>query len=82
VGALGYWFYRRVSRWAGLVLIALYGVLGFAGLDHYTVAPMSAHSLFMNVTILTEVVTAAVLLVFVAHSMLLTRRPMRLRFDD
>lgn len=82
VGALGYWLYRRVSRWAGLVLITLYGVLGFAGLDHYTVAPMGAHSLFMNVTILTEVATALVLLLFVAHSMLLTRRPMRLRFDD
>jgi hypothetical protein len=82
VGALGYWLYRRVSRWAGLVMITLYGVLGFAGLDHYTVAPMGAHSFVMNLTILTEAAAAAVLLVFVAHSMLLTRRPARLRFDD
>jgi hypothetical protein len=82
VGALGYWLYRRVSRWAGLATITLYGVCGLAGLDHYTVAPMSAHSLVMNVTILTEAAAAAALLVFVAHSMLLTRRPARLRFDD
>jgi hypothetical protein len=82
VGAMGYWLYRRVSRWAGLAMITLYGVFGLAGLDHYTVAPMSAHSFVMNLTILTEAAAAAALLVFVAHSMLLTRRPARLRFDD
>ncbi len=82
VGVLGYWLYRRVSRWAGLVTIAIYGISGFAGLDHYTVAPMGAHSFVMNLTILAEAVAAAVLLVFVAHSVLLTRRPARLRFDD
>jgi hypothetical protein len=82
VGALGYWLYSRVSRWAGLATITLYGVFGLAGLDHYTVAPMSAHSFVMNLTILTEAGAAAMLLVFVAHSMLLTRRPARLRFDD
>ena len=81
VGALGYWLYRRVSRWAGLATIALYGVCGFAGLDHYAVASIGAHSFAMNLTILTEVAAAAVLLVFVAHSMLLTRRPARLPFD-
>ena len=82
VGALGYWLYCRVSRWAGLATITLYGVFGLAGLDHYTVAPMSAHSFVMNLTILTEAAAAAALLVFVAHSMLLARRPARLRFDD
>lgn len=82
VGVLGYWLYRRVARWAGLVTIAVYGILGFAGLDHYTVAPMGAHTFVMNLTILTEVVAAAVLLVFVAHSVLQTRRPSRLTFDD
>jgi hypothetical protein len=82
VGALGYWLYLRVSRWAGLATISLYGVCGLAGLDHYTVAPMGAHSFVMNLTILTEAAAAAALLVFVAHSMLLTRRPARLRFDD
>ena len=82
IGALGYWLYRRGSRWAGLATIALYGACGLAGLDHYTVAPMGAHSFVMNLTILTEAATAAALLVFVAHSMLLIRRPARLRFDD
>jgi hypothetical protein len=82
VGALGYWLYRRVSRRAGLAMITLYGVLGLGGLDHYTVAPMGAHSFVMNLTILTEAAAAAVLLVFVAHSMLLARRPARLRFDN
>jgi hypothetical protein len=82
VGSLGYWLYRRVSRWAGLATITLYGVFGFAGLDHYTVAPIGAHSFVMNLTILTEVVAAGALLLFVAHSVLLTRRPARFRFDD
>jgi len=68
VGGLGYWVYRRLSRFAGLVLIAVYGVLGFAGFDHYAVAPVSAHSIAMNVTILTEAVAAAVLLLQVARS--------------
>lgn len=82
IGALGYWLYRRGSRWAGLATISLYGAFGLAGLDHYTVAPMGAHSFVMNLTILTEAATATALLVFVAHSMLLIRRPARLRYDD
>ena len=68
VGAVGYLLYRRVSRAVGLMTISAYAVLGFAGLDHYTVAPMSAHTLAMNLTILLEVVTSAVLLVCVARS--------------
>jgi hypothetical protein len=43
------------------------GLLGFAGLDHYVVAPVSAHSLVMNSTILLEVATAGTLLAFVAY---------------
>ena len=68
VGAVGYLLYRRVSQAVGLMIISAYAVLGFAGLDHYTVAPMSAHTLAMNLTILLEVVTSAVLLVCVARS--------------
>ena len=67
-GVLGYLLYSRVSRVAGLITISAYAVLGFGGLDHYTVAPMSAHTVAMNLTILLEVGTAAVLLVFVARS--------------
>jgi hypothetical protein len=66
-GALGYVLYARVSRAAGLMTIALYAVLGLGGLDHYAVAPVSAHTSMMNLTILLEAATASVLLVFVAQ---------------
>jgi hypothetical protein len=67
VGAVGYLLYSRVSRAAGLITIAAYAVLGFGGLDHYTVAPVSAHTVAMNLTILLEAVAAVVLLVCVAR---------------
>jgi hypothetical protein len=70
VGALGYLLYSRVSRVAGSITIAAYAVLGFGGLDHYTVAPVSAHTVAMNLTILLEAAAAVVLLVFVARSAL------------
>jgi len=66
VGAIGYWLFRQGRRAAGLAVIALYAVLGFGGLDHYAIAPVSAHSLAMNVTIIGEVIAAAVLLVVTA----------------
>jgi len=68
-GVAGYWIYSRLSRAAGLVLIAVYAAFGLAGLDHYTVAPVSAHTVAMNLTILLEVATAVVLLVCVALSL-------------
>jgi hypothetical protein len=67
-GVLGYLLYSRVSRVAGLIAIAAYAVFGLGGLDHYTVAPVSAHTVAMNLTILLEAVTAAAVLVFVARS--------------
>jgi hypothetical protein len=73
IGAAGYWIYRSVSERAGLLMLALYAALGFAGLDHYAVAPVAAHSVAMNATILCEVVAAAVLLLFVSR--LLLARP-------
>ena len=71
VGVLGYRLYSRVSRVAGSIAIAAYAVLGFGGLDHYTVAPIRAHTVAMNITILLEAATAGVLLIFVARSALL-----------
>jgi hypothetical protein len=62
VGAVGYWLFRRGSRTAGLVAIAVYAVFGYAGLDHYVVAPMSAHTWVMNASILVEVAFASLLL--------------------
>ncbi len=64
VGVLGYWLYRRGSRGAGLAVIAVYALLGFGGLDHYIVAPISAHTIVMNGTIVAEVAAASALLVF------------------
>lgn len=68
VGALGYLLYARVSRAAGLITISVYAMFGLGGLDHYTVAPVSAHTVAMNLTILLESAASAVLLVFVARS--------------
>jgi hypothetical protein len=69
VGLLGYWLYRRISQVAGLLTIALYALLGFAGLDHYTLAPVAAHTVMMNLTIVLEVASAAALLAFVVRSL-------------
>ena len=63
VGALGVAVAASGHRVAGLLLIAAYAALGFAGLDHYWRAPLSAHTLAMNATIAFEVAAAAVLLV-------------------
>jgi hypothetical protein len=65
IGTLGYWLYRSGSRWFGLMVIGVYALLGFGGLDHYAVAPVSAHSIAMNATILGEAIAASVLLVVV-----------------
>lgn len=67
-GVLGYLLYSRVSRVAGLVTISIYALLGFGGLDHYTVASMTAHTLSMNLTILLEVAAALALLGYVART--------------
>jgi hypothetical protein len=63
-GVVGYWLFSRGATKVGLVVMVLYAALGFAGLDHYAMAPVSAHSL--SATILTEVAAASVLLVVIA----------------
>lgn len=65
VGALGVLLLLR-GRMMGLALIALYAVFGFGGLDHYTLAPVSAHTLAMNATIWLESATGITLLALVA----------------
>lgn len=64
-GVLGYGLVRRGHRRTGLLVVGIYAALGFAGLDHYVVAPIAAHSAAMSATILAEVAAAAVLLAFV-----------------
>jgi hypothetical protein len=66
VGAVGYLLVRRGYQLAGLFVIAGYAALGFDGLGHYGVAPLSAHTMTMNLTIALEVATALLLLVAVA----------------
>ena len=75
VGVVGYLTYRRGNRAAGQALLALYAVLGFGGLLHYTRAPLAHHSFMMNVTIWIEVVAALLLLINVAIAVACERTP-------
>ena len=70
VGCAGYWLYRSNRPRMGLLVIALYALLGLAGLDHYTLAPPAAHTMAMNATIWGEVVAAAALLLFAVRRVL------------
>lgn len=76
VGSVGYGLYRWGARRLGLVVTAIYALMGLDSLGHYVVAPLAAHTLAMNVTILGEVGSAAVLLVFTAYLLVTeTRAP-------
>jgi hypothetical protein len=59
VGLVGYTLYRRGRVFIGLCLLVLYTSLGFDGLLHYRRAPLTAHTLAMNLTIWSEVAAAA-----------------------
>ena len=58
IGALGYWLGRPF-------LLIAYGCYGLGALTHYAVAPLSAHTPMMHLTIGLEAATAAVLLIVV-----------------
>lgn len=62
VGMGGWMLIVHGFRRAGLLLVAIYASLGMDSLGHYAVAPLSAHTTMMNVTILLEVSAAAVVL--------------------
>jgi len=66
LGLAGYLLFRKGMRYTGLVLLAVYGALGLDGLAHYTLAPVSAHRLDMNLTIWFEVAAALAVLAVVA----------------
>jgi hypothetical protein len=59
LGLLGWWLLRRGWRFTGLCLVLVYALLGLDSLGHYLVAPLSAHTLAMNGSILAEVLAAA-----------------------
>ena len=63
VGVAGYLLLRSGFRLAGLGTIALYGALGLYGLAHYGVAPASAHSPTMHLTIALEATTGTLVLI-------------------
>lgn len=65
VGLAGYALLRRGRKRAGFAVLALYGAAGLYGLTHYLVAPPSAHTLMMNMTIWLEAVTGTALLAVV-----------------
>jgi hypothetical protein len=62
VGVCGWLLLVRGSARTGLLLLAIYSALGLDSLGHYMLAPMSAHTIAMNATILLEVTAAAALL--------------------
>jgi hypothetical protein len=69
IGIAGYLLVRRGYRVAGLAVVAVYGAFGLDGLAHYSLAPVSAHTLTMNLSIWLEAITAVLVLVAVAYMM-------------
>jgi hypothetical protein len=67
VGLTGWLLLVRGLPRTGLALLVVYAALGLGSLGHYLVAPLSAHSLAMNASILFEVAAAAILLIYLAR---------------
>lgn len=63
LGISGWLLIHRGFQRVGLLVVALYAFMGIDSLAHYIVAPMSAHTVAMNTTILLEVITAGMLLI-------------------
>jgi hypothetical protein len=63
IGLIGYWCLRCGYRFTGTSLLIAYGIYGLDSLVHYLRAPVSAHTLTMNLSIWLEAATAAALLV-------------------
>ena len=64
---LGWLLLYRGSSFAGLFALAVYAAFGLDSLGHYVLAPLSAHTVAMNATILAEVIAAGCVLVEVAR---------------
>lgn len=71
IGVAGWFLVSRGYRRTGLLVLAAYAALGMDSLGHYLLAPLAAHSLAMNLTILVDVAAAALVLVEVARQMAL-----------
>lgn len=66
IGLVGYLLFYRGKRLLGLATLAVYGVIGLDGLGHYSLAPISAHTFTMNLTIWLEAITAVIVLIVIA----------------
>lgn len=73
IGIIGWFVHKFGFRKTGLTILGFYACLGLDSLAHYVVASIHAHTIWMNVTILLEVTTAALLLTCVIW--MLIRRP-------
>jgi hypothetical protein len=68
IGAAGYVLLRQGYRVLGLVLLGAYACYGLDGLAHYALAPMSAHTAAMNLSIWLEAAAGAGLLLAIAKA--------------
>jgi len=69
IGIVGYLLIHYGKRFIGLITCAVYGAIGLDGLGHYSLAPISAHTFTMNLTIWLEAITAVIVLIVVAGLM-------------
>jgi hypothetical protein len=66
VGACGYWLLRRGHSITGTAMVIAYACYGIDGLVHYALAPVSAHTAAMNVSIWLEALAATGLIAAIA----------------
>jgi hypothetical protein len=66
IGVVGWIVARTRFQLLGLAFIAVCSLFGFDSIGHYFVAPVAAHSMAMNVTILLEVACAIALFCYTA----------------
>lgn len=74
IGVAGWVVTRTRFQLLGLALIAVCSLFGFDSIGHYFVAPVAAHSMAMNLTILLEVACAIALFVYTARLFVATFR--------
>jgi hypothetical protein len=65
IGIIGYLLIRFGKELIGLVTVAVYAAFSLDGLAHYSLAPISAHTFTMNLSIWSEAVTAVVVIIAV-----------------
>lgn len=71
IGLTGWLLVSRGYRRMGLFVLGAYAALGIESLGHYVLAPLSTHSLAMNLTILVDVTATALVLIEVVRQMAL-----------